>query len=331
MYQRVRKLISVSEAKKLYPIDFSASKIDFDNKIKEIISGKGRFLLIIGPCSADNHDAVLKYCEHLKRISEKVQDKIFIVPRIYTTKPRSEAGAYRGILHSPNCESEDINKGILSARQLMIDVAKNFDFFAADEMLYPNLYMYFDDLLSYITIGARSSEDQLHRLAASGLDVAVGIKNPMHGNLKSLAQAIKTASLSNHFTLNGYEIVSSGNRSAHAILRGFIDSNGKMQANYTRGYIDKFAFECSELDINPAIIIDCNHANSGKNCLMEPQIAMDVVNTPQNRSIVKGLMIESYLLDGKQSKPIEFGKSLTDECLGIEKTEKLIYDIAEKL
>ena len=331
MYQRVRKLVSVSQAKKLCPIDFSASKIDFDNNIKEIICGKGKFLLIIGPCSADNHDAVLKYCEHLKRISEKVKDKIFIVPRIYTTKPRSEAGAYRGILHSPDCISENINKGILSARKLMIDVAKNFDFFAADEMLYPNLYSYFDDLLSYITIGSRSSEDQLHRLAASGLDVAVGIKNPMHGNLKSLAQAIKTANLSNHFTLNGYEIVSSGNSSAHAILRGFVDSCGKMQANYSREYIDKFAFECSELNLNPAVIIDCNHANSGKNYQIELQVAMAVVNNLTNNNIVKGLMIESYLLDGKQNKPIEFGKSLTDECLGIEKTEKLIYDIAQKL
>lgn len=329
MYKRVSKLISQQQAKSLFPAHLAEQKKDFDNEIKNIIGGNGKLLLIIGPCSADNPSAVLAYCERLKVIAEKVKDKIFIVPRIYTTKPRSESGKYRGMLHSHDTIGQDFNKGILVARKLMIDVANNFGFFAADEMLYPELYHYFDDVLSYVTIGARSSEDQIHRLAASCLDVPVGIKNPMHGNLKSVAQAIKIANSSNNFVLGGYEVQSYGNPFAHAILRGYVDNDGRMHENYSEAYIDKLCCECNELDVKPAVIIDCNHFNSGKNYLRESDIALKVIG--YNRKEIKGLMLESYILDGRQDTLIEFGKSLTDECIGMEKTERLIFNIANKI
>ena len=331
MYQRIRKLISVTEAKRRFGADFESKKANFDNQLKEVIGGNGKFLLVVGPCSADSSDAVLSYCEQLRRIADKVSDKIFIAPRVYTTKPRSEVDSYRGMLHSPNTQAANFNEGIMTARKLMIDVAERFDFFAADEMLYPELYGYFDDVISYVTIGARSSENQLHRMMASGLDVPVGIKNPMHGELKSLARAIKIAYSPNDFVINGYEVASAGNKYAHAILRGFMDSRGEMHENYSEEYIDEFLSECAEIKINPAVIIDCNHANSGKNYLLEPDVAMSAVKLSKSRPIIKGLMIESYLLDGNQSSGTEFGKSLTDGCLGLERTERLIYDIADKL
>ncbi len=332
MYQRIRKLLSFSEAKALCPSS-GIDKSRFDGEIKKSIDGEGKFLIIVGPCSADNPAAVLFYCENLKRISERVSEKIFIVPRVYTTKPRSAAGAYRGMLHSPDCKTENINEGILTARKLMVDIAEKFGFFAADEMLYPELYSYFDDVLSYVTIGARSSEDQLHRMFASCLDIAVGIKNPMHGDLKSLSKAIKIAYTHNDFAFNGYEISSTGNKSAHAVLRGFTDDKGVMHSNCTREYIDYFVDECGKSDVNPAVIVDCNHFNSGKDYLLEPKIAMsalDLVSKGYDK-VIKGLMIESYILDGKQNEPLKFGQSLTDGCLGLEKTERLIYDIADRL
>lgn len=331
MYQRIRKLLPFSRVKTLCPIGIDKSQ--FDNEIKQAIGGVGKFLIIIGPCSADNSDAVLFYCEKLKRISERVKDKILIIPRVYTTKPRSEAGTYRGMLHSPDCKTENINKGILTARKLMVDIAEKFGFFAADEMLYPEMYSYFDDVLSYVTIGARSSEDQLHRMFASCLDIAVGIKNPMHGDLKSLTKAIKIAHTSNDFAFNGYEIRSMGNKSAHAVLRGYMDVDGKMYSNCTQKALDIFINECNESGIDPAVIIDCNHFNSGKNYTLEPNIAMSALDLIFGgyEKIIKGLMIESYVLDGKQSEPLRFGQSLTDGCLGLQKTEQLIYDIAAKL
>lgn len=334
MYQRVKKLVSPMMAKKLYDASaLTAKKEIFDAELRNIISGKGKFLLIVGPCSADNYDAVMAYCEQLKRIYERVAEKLFIVPRIYTTKPRSESGAYRGMLHSPDGETQDINKGILLARKLMKNVAENFGFFAADEMLYPELHSYFDDLLSYVTVGARSSESQLHRMAAGCLDVPVGIKNPMHGNLKSVAQAIDIANKPSRFALGGYEIVSEGNPYAHAILRGYADDKGNMHQNYSQEFIDRFIDECSALGVCPAVVVDCNHFNSGKNYLSEPDIALSVVDSLSKgqNNVIKGLMIESYLYDGRQDSAIRHGVSLTDGCLGIEKTEKLIYDIAERL
>lgn len=332
MYQRVQKLISVDEAKKdRLGEEFAVRKLDYDRHIQEILNGNDKFLLIIGPCSADNPAAVYEYCGRLKRIAEKVCDRIFIVPRIYTTKPRSCIGKYRGILHSPDCVNDDINLGIVSARKLMTDIARDYGFFAADEMLYPEFYPYFDDLLSYITIGARSCEDQAHRMVASALDVAVGIKNPIGGNLKSLAQAIKIAMSPNDFAFDGFEVLSSGNKFAHAILRGYADNKGKMFANYSEEYIEEFIGECDNLKIDPATIIDCNHFNSGKNCLLEPEIALKSAKMSKKYRSIRGLMIESYLYDGRQDISLQTGKSLTDECLGIEKTEKLIYSLADIL
>ncbi len=329
MYERIKKIPTAEEVKNRYRITNCQCKNEFDYKLKEVFTCGSKLLLIVGPCSADDYSAVLKYCEKLKRIAEKVEDKIFIVPRIYTTKPRSEAGAYKGILHSPDGVTANFCEGIFSARKLMVDVAEKFNFFAADEMLYPEFYQYFDDLVSYITIGARSSEDQLHRLMASCMDVPVGIKNPTNGNLKSLAQAIKIVNSKNDFGINGYEVVSSGNKFAHAILRGFIDQNGKMNANYSDFFIEQYINYCNELKVDSNIIIDCNHCNSGKDYNLESQIAIEMLT--KNPRKIRGLMIESYLLDGKQGCKKEVGKSLTDGCLGIEKTERLIYEIAEKV
>lgn len=332
MYKRIKKLISVTKVKAELPSgDLKTQKFAFDNKIKDVICKNGKFMLIIGPCSADNHDAVLSYCEKLRRVEENVKDLMFFVPRIYTTKPRSALGAYRGMLHSPTGNAPDFNNGILSARKLMLDVARDFGYFAADEMLYPELYPYFDDVLSYITVGARSSEDQLHRLFASCPDVAVGIKNPMNGDLTALAQAVKIATSANDFAYGGYEISSSGNKFAHAILRGYTDRDGKMHSNFERENIERYAAECAALNINDAVIIDCNHGNSGKNAQKEPLIAAIAVDSLDINKQIKGLMIESYLFDGKQDTPVRYGVSLTDDCLGVEKTEKAIYDVAERL
>ena len=328
MYKRVRKLVSSNQIKKDFPVKNPTKKTTFDESIIDIFNGNGKFLLIVGPCSADNIDAVFSYCEKLKVIAENVKDKIFIVPRIYTTKPRTEAGAYRGILHTPFGQ-DDFSNGIIAARKLLASVANEFDFFAADEMLYPELYDYFDDVLSYVTIGARTSENQQHKMVASAIDTCVGIKNPMHGNLKSLAQAVKTVATPNNFVYNGFEVVSSGNKSAHAILRGYTDNSGKMIPNYSLNDIDEYIGCCNELNIGPNLIVDCNHFNSGKDYLKEEIVAKQVVSLSKKE--IKGLMIESYLLDGRQDRATSFGMSLTDACLGIEKTERLIYELAQML
>lgn len=328
MYERVRKLISADQIKNDFPVKSKTKKSVFDGNILDILNGNGKLLLIVGPCSADNYDAVFAYCEKLSKISYKVKDKIFIVPRIYTTKPRSESGTYRGILHSP-FGKDDFSNGIIAARKLLTAVVNEFDFFAADEMLYPELYEYFDDVLSYVTIGARTSENQQHKMVASAIDACVGIKNPMHGNLKSLAQSVKTVTMPNNFVYNGYEVISQGNKGAHAILRGYTDKNGKMIANYSLEYLDEYIGYCHELEIAPSIIVDCNHFNSGKDYLKEGQIAKKVISFAKKE--VKGLMIESYLFDGRQDKATSFGMSLTDACLGIEKTERLIYELAQML
>ena len=279
-----------------------------------------------------------EYVSRLKKIEEQVSDKIIIIPRIYTNKPRTTGQGYKGMLHQPDPEEKpDMYKGIVAIRQLHMTALRDYDFSCADEMLYPENHRYLSDLLSYIAVGARSVENQQHRLVASGMDVPVGMKNPTGGDLSVMMNSIVAAQSSHTFLYRGWEVTSDGNPYTHAILRGYVDYAGKSVSNYH--YEDllrvKELYENSNL-VNPSVIVDTNHNNSGKKYLEQVRIAKDIVHSRnQNadiKSLVKGLMIESYLEDGAcKAEEHIFGKSITDPCLGWEKTERLILDIADKL
>ncbi len=337
----LRKLPIPMDVKKEYALTglMQQVKEERDAAIKAIFAGESdKFLLIIGPCSADHREPVLEYISRLRKIQEQVSDKIVIIPRIYTNKPRTNGQGYKGMLHQPDPDAKpDMYKGIVAIRELHLAALRDYSFTCADEMLYPENYRYLSDLLSYVAIGARSVENQQHRLTASGLEAPVGMKNPTGGDLSVMMNSIIAAQSSHTFLYRGWEVVSEGNPYAHAILRGYIDYTGRSVSNYH--YEDllrvKELYEKSNL-VNPSVIVDTNHNNSGKQYLEQVRIAKDIVySRSQNADIkrlVKGLMIESYLEDGAQG-PGEhiFGKSITDPCLGWEKTEKLIFDIAEKL
>ncbi|MBQ7376793.1 MAG: 3-deoxy-7-phosphoheptulonate synthase [Clostridia bacterium] len=336
-----RKLPIPQEVKEEYPLNerMQAVKAARDDSIKAIFNGRSdKFILVIGPCSADHKEPVLAYIERLKRIEEQVSDKIVIVPRIYTNKPRTTGQGYKGMLHQPDPDGKpDMYKGIVAIRDLHLAALRDYDFSCADEMLYPENYRYLSDLLSYVAVGARSVENQQHRLTASGIEVPVGMKNPTGGDLSVMMNSIVAAQSSHTFLYRGWEVTSEGNPYAHAILRGYIDYAGRSASNYH--YEDlirvRELYEKSKL-VNPSVIVDTNHNNSGKQYLEQVRIAKDIVHSRnQNADIkhlVKGLMIESYLEDGAQSTGEHiFGKSITDPCLGWEKTERLILDLAEKL
>lgn len=336
-----RKLPVPKDVKKEFPLteQMIQTKAIRDQKIAEVFEGKSdKFLLIIGPCSADHSESVLEYISRLKRIEEQVSDKIIIIPRIYTNKPRTTGKGYKGMLHQPDPEAKpDMYKGIVAIRDLHLAALRDFGFSCADEMLYPENYRYLSDLLSYVAIGARSVENQQHRLTASGLDAPVGMKNPTSGDLSVMMNSIIAAQSSHTFIYRGWEVTSKGNPYAHAILRGYVDFTGRSVSNYH--YEDLLRveelYEKTNLS-NPSVIVDTNHNNSGKQYLEQIRIAKDIVySRNQNDTIkrlVKGLMIESYLEDGAQSTGEHvFGKSITDPCLGWEKTERLIFDIADKL
>ncbi len=309
-------------------------------EINKVFTGESdKFLLIIGPCSADREDAVLDYIYRLKRVEEKVSDKIIIVPRIYTNKPRTTGEGYKGMLHQPDPNQKpDMLRGILAIRNLHMRAINETGFGCADEMLYPENYRYLSDLLAYVAVGARSVENQQHRLTASGFDIPVGMKNPTGGDIAVMMNAIKAAQSSHVFLYRGWEVKTQGNPYAHAILRGYVDKQGKSHPNYH--YEDLYdlyqTYKESGLE-NPAVIVDTNHANSGKNYLEQVRIAKEVLHSCRYsrdvHSIVKGLMIESYIEDGAQkiSENSIYGKSVTDPCLGWEKTENLIYEIADVL
>ena len=314
-------------------------KAERDQKIREVFDGESdKFILIIGPCSADHSEPVLEYISRLKRIEEQVSDKMILIPRIYTNKPRTTGQGYKGMLHQPDPEAKpDMYKGIVAIRELHLAALRDYDFSCADEMLYPENYRYLSDLLSYVAVGARSVENQQHRLTASGIEAPVGMKNPTGGDLSVMMNSIVAAQSSHTFIYRGWEVTSDGNAYAHAILRGYIDYAGRSASNYH--YEDllrvKELYEKSNLT-NPSVIVDTNHNNSGKKYLEQIRIAKDIVHSrnqnPDIKQLVKGLMIESYLEDGAQSTDEHvFGKSITDPCLGWEKTERLIYDLAEKL
>ena len=337
----LRELPNPDAIKALLPTtpQLDAIKARRDQEIRDILSGKDdKFLLIIGPCSADRQDAVLDYISRLRKMQEQVQDKIYIIPRIYTNKPRTTGDGYKGMLHQPDpLEHSDMLKGLLAIRELHLKTLAETGFTCADEMLYPENHAYLDDLLGYVAVGARSVEDQQHRLTASGLTVPVGMKNPTSGDYSVMLNAIMAAQHSHTFVYRGWEAVSQGNPYAHAILRGYVNKHGQSQPNYHfeelirlhQMYVDK------KLE-NMAVIIDCNHNNSGKQYLEQIRITREVLhsrrNNPEIGKMVKGLMIESYLEDGCQKiGEGVYGKSISDPCLGWEKTEKLILEMADLL
>lgn len=337
----MRKLPLPEEIKKEFPLTPELTKLKKkrDDEIKDIFSGKtDKFILIIGPCSADNEDSVMDYISRLRKVQDKVSDKIFMIPRIYTGKPRTTGEGYKGMLHQPNPTGmPDLYNGIVSIRELHMRALAETGFSCADEMLYPENYIYLDDLLAYVAVGARSVEDQHHRLTSSGLDIPVGMKNPTSGDISVMMNSITAAQHSHAFIYSGWEVKSDGNPYAHAILRGYVNDRGRSFPNYHYEDLLNLAELYAEKDLkNPALIVDTNHSNSGKKYLEQIRIAKEVLHSCKHcesiKKLVKGLMIESYIEDGNQKIGENiYGKSITDPCLGWEKTEKLIYEIADQL
>ncbi len=334
-----KKLYTDKELKELLPMDESMVELKKkrDAEIADILSGKSdKIILVIGPCSADREDAVLDYIGRLKKIQEKVEDKIFIIPRIYTNKPRTTGDGYKGMALQPDPEQEaDMQKGLYSIRELHLRAIKETGLTCADEMLYPDNHSYLSDVLSYVAVGARSVENQQHRLVASGIGTPVGMKNPTSGDMEVMLNSITAAQHAHTFSYRGYEVSSNGNPYAHAILRGYVKEDGKSYANYHYEDLEKLlaAYKKRGLE-NMAVIVDTNHANSGKNYEAQIRICKEVLHScklnPEIKNFVKGFMIESYIEDGAQKigEGI-YGKSITDPCLGWEKTEQLILDMAE--
>lgn len=335
----IEKLPIPMEIKARYPLpeEAAAVKAARDGEIQDIFTGKdNRLLLVIGPCSADSEAPVMAYLERLRTVQDKVRDKIMMIPRLYTNKPRTTGGGYKGLLHYPNpTEKPDLIKGVIATRQLHMRALTDYGFSCADEMLYPENHRYLNDLLAYVSVGARSVENQQHRLTASGLNIPVGMKNPMGGDLSAMLNAVYAAQCAHTFCYRGWEVKSHGNPTAHAILRGYTDRDGCAVPNY--GYEDLTAlwqaYSAARLQ-NPAVIVDTNHANSDKHFEEQPRIAREVMasrrRNPDIYALVKGFMIESYLEDGCcKVGENAFGQSITDPCLGWEKTERLIFEIAD--
>jgi len=336
-----RKLPIPQEVKKEFPLTerMMQVKAERDESIRAVFNGSSdKFILIIGPCSADHRDPVLEYISRLRKIEEQVSDKIVIIPRIYTNKPRTTGQGYKGMLHQPDPEAKpDMYKGIVAIRELHMAALRDYDFTCADEMLYPENHRYLSDLLSYVAVGARSVENQQHRLTASGVGIPAGMKNPTGGDLNVMMNSIIAAQSSHTFLYRGWEVTTEGNEYAHAILRGYTDFAGRSVSNYHYEDLLRVGELCEKASLkNPSVIVDTNHNNSGKQYMEQIRIAKDVVHSRnQNADIkrlVKGLMIESYIEDGAQGAGEHvFGKSITDPCLGWEKTERLILELAEKL
>ena len=336
-----RKLPIPKEIKEQYPLspELAERKSAEDAEIRKIFTGESdKFLLVIGPCSADNEDSVIDYISRLRTVQDKGRDKIVIVPRIYTNKPRTTGDGYKGMLHQPNPnERPDMLKGVIAIRSLHMRALSETGFSCADEMLYPENHRYLSDVLSYVAVGARSVEDQQHRLCASGLDIPCGMKNPTSGDISIMLNSITAAQHSHTFIYRGWEVKSLGNPLAHAILRGYVDDHGVAHPNYHYEDLIGLFNAYSEKGLqNMAVLVDTNHSNSGKNWLEQIRIAKEVLHSCRYskdvRSFVKGLMIESYIEDGAQKIGENiYGKSITDPCLGWAKTEHLIYEIADSL
>ncbi|MBR5509433.1 MAG: 3-deoxy-7-phosphoheptulonate synthase [Lachnospiraceae bacterium] len=334
-----RKLPIPREIKEMYPLSetYAALKKQRDQEISNVITGADdRFLVIIGPCSADHEDAVIDYLNRLVPVQEKIKDKVIIIPRIYTNKPRTTGEGYKGMVHQPNPEAApDLLEGLIAIRKLHIRNIEETGLTAADEMLYPENYWYLSDLLSYVAVGARSVEDQHHRMTVSGFDIPAGMKNPTSGDMTVMLNSVVAAQHSHSFIYRGWDVDTSGNPLAHTILRGAVNKRGATIPNYhyedLRLLCDLYAQKNLQ---NPACIVDTNHSNSNKQYLQQIRIAKEVLHSRRYNDdihkLVKGLMIESYIEDGAQKiHENVYGKSITDPCLGWEKTERLLYEIAE--
>lgn len=335
----LRKLPSPEELIEQFPITEEIKKLkeERDANIRSILEGKtDKLLLIIGPCSADNEDAVIDYIGRLREVQDEVKDKIFMIPRIYTNKPRTVGVGYKGMLHQPDPQRDtDMLKGIIAIRQLHKRSAEETGFTCADEMLYPENHMYLADLLSYVALGARSVEDQQHRITASGVGIPAGMKNPTGGDITVMMNSIIAAQSGHTFLYRGYEVETKGNAYAHAILRGCVDKFGRNIPNYHYEDLQNLLEMYGEKELkNPGVIIDTNHSNSGKQYMEQIRISKDIMHSCKVsgdiKKLVKGLMIESYIEDG--AKDIGghcYGQSITDPCLGWEKTKLLIHELAE--
>lgn len=339
-FEFVKKLPVPKEIKAQYPVpaDIAVMKQKRDDEIKAVFRGDSdKFLCIIGPCSADRKDAVLDYVTRLAKVQEKVKDKVIIIPRVYTNKPRTTGEGYKGMLHQPDPEQKpDMLKGIIAIRELHLDVIKETGFTTADEMLYPENYWYLADILSYVAIGARSVEDQQHRLTASGMDVPAGMKNPTSGDFSVMMNSVTAAQVPQTFIYRGWEVNTPGNEYAHTILRGATNKHGQCIPNYHYEDLNRLLEMYGKKDYkNPATIIDANHSNSNKQYMEQIRIVKEILHSRRHsddiRKLVKGVMIESYLENGCQKiGDGVYGKSITDPCLGWDLSEKLIYDIAEQ-
>ena len=335
-----RKLPIPQKIKEMFPIshEYEEKRENFEKEIKDILDGSSdRFILLIGPCSADNEEAVLDYLIRLRKVQDKVKDRICIIPRVYTNKPRTNGTGYKGMLHQPDPHmNEDMLKGIITIRETYIRAMKETEFFCADEILYPENYRYLSDVLSYVAVGARSVENQFHRLTASGLDVPVGMKNPTSGDMSVMINSCIAAQHGHTFIFRSSECKTDGNPLAHCVLRGATNKHGESVPNYHFEDLELLLRLYNETTLaNPAVIVDTNHSNSGKKYDQQPRITREVLNSrkydPRVRELVKGLMIESYLEPGCQpigSDKHVYGKSITDPCLGWDETERLIYEVA---
>jgi len=335
----VRKLPTPTEIREQYPLSARATEIkkQRDAEIAKVFTGDSdKFLVIVGPCSADNEDAVLEYNHRLAKVADKVSDKLIIIPRVYTNKPRTTGEGYKGIVHQPDPEGKpDLLHGLIAMRKMHMRVVEETDLTSADEMLYPSNWSYLSDILSYVAVGARSVENQEHRLTSSGIDIPVGMKNPTSGDISVMLNSIMAAQHPHTFIYRGWEVDTTGNPLAHAILRGYVNKHGESMPNYHFEELERLynAYTAKGLQ-NMALIVDANHANSGKKYQEQPRICKEVLHSCRHsgeiKSMVKGFMVESYLEPGCQKiGDGVYGKSITDPCLGWEETIRLVQDIAD--
>ena len=342
MSMKVNKVLPLpAELKEEYPLseELIRLKKERDTEIRDIFTGKSdKFAVIIGPCSADNEDSVCEYVSRLAKVNEKVKDRLMLIPRIYTNKPRTTGEGYKGMLHQPHPDkAPDLYAGIMAIRKMHIRAMKESGLTAADEMLYPENRSYLDDILSYEAVGARSVENQQHRLTASGMDIPVGMKNPTSGDLSVMLNSIVAAQMGHRFIYRTMDVTTSGNPLAHTILRGGVDKYGQCMPNYHYEECVRLWELYQKKDLkNPAAVIDTNHSNSNKKYKEQIRIVSEVLHSrrynPDLKKMIKGVMVESYLKEGRQdiSADMIYGKSITDPCIGWEDTEKLIYKIAEE-
>lgn len=337
----IKEVMSPKELKETYPLpaEHARWKAERDEKIKKIFTGESdKFLVIIGPCSADNEDSVCDYISRLAKIQDKLSDKLLIIPRIYTNKPRTTGEGYKGIVHQPNPEKEpDLHEGLIAMRKMHLRAIAETGLAAADEMLYPENWPYVEDILSYVAVGARSVEDQQHRLTISGMDVPAGMKNPTSGDLSVMLNSVVAAQSSHTFLYRMYEAKTTGNPLAHTILRGAVNKHGQSIPNYHYEDLIRLVEMYEKRDlVNPATIVDANHANSNKLYDQQPRIIKEVLHSrevsKEIANLVKGVMIESYIEPGSQKvNQHVYGKSITDPCLGWKETEQLLYTIADRV